>query len=82
MPTPASAYDQQALDTILIRAAESGDTPTVLALLEAGANINATDGRGRTAVMAATHTNQVETVQVLIDAGADINIRDNRLDNP
>src|SRR5688500_672158 len=67
---------------MLIQAAESGDTPTVLALLEAGANINATDGRGRTAVMAATHANRVETVQALIDAGAEINIRDHHMDNP
>jgi len=82
MPTPTPAANQQALDTMLIEAAESGDTPTVLALLEAGANINATDGRGRTAVMAATHANRVETVQALIDAGADINIRDHHMDNP
>ena len=67
---------------MLIQAAESGDIQSVLAALEGGADINATDESGRTAVMAATHANQVETVQVLIDAGADINIRDNRLDNP
>ena len=82
MPVTLSASDQQALDTMLIQAAESGGTPTTLSLLEAGANINATDERGRTAVMAATHANQVETVRALINAGADINIRDNRLDNP
>ena len=81
MPTPISASDQQALDAMLIQAAESGDRPAVLSLLEAGANIDATDERGRTSVMAATHTNQVEAVRMLIDAGADINIRDNRLDN-
>jgi uncharacterized protein len=82
MPTPLSASDQQALDAMLIQAAESGDTSAVRSLLEAGANINATDKRGRTSVMAATHTNQVETVRTLIDASADINLRDNRLDNP
>ncbi len=54
----------------------------MLALLQSGANINATDELGRTAVMAATHANRVETVRALIEAGADINIRDNRLDNP
>jgi ankyrin repeat protein len=67
---------------MLIQAAESGDTSAVLSLLEAGANINATDETGRTAVMAATHTNQVEAVRTLIDTGADINILDHRLDNP
>jgi len=74
--------DQGTLDAMLIQAAEAGDTPAVLSLLAAGANINATDERGRTAVMAATHGNRVETVRALIDAGADINIRDDRLDNP
>src|SRR5689334_7915687 len=82
MPTPLSPDEQQALDAMLIRAAESGDMPAVVSLLQAGANINATDERGRTAVMAATHANQVETVRALIAAGADINIRDDRLDNP
>ena len=82
MPTPLSPAEQQALDAQLIQAAESGDTLAILSLLAAGANINATDERGRTAAMAATHANQVETVRALIEAGADINIRDDRLDNP
>ena len=82
MPSLTPAFDQGTLDAMLIGAAESGDPRAVLLLLAAGANINATDERGRTAVMAATHANQVETVRVLIEAGADINIRDDRLDNP
>ena len=82
MPPPLSPAEQQALDAQLIQAAESGDPRAVLSLLAAGAKINATDERGRTAVIAATHANQVETVRALITAGADINIRDNRLDNP
>ena len=82
MPTPMSAAEQQALDAMLIQVAEAGDTPAVLSLLGSGANINARDGRGRTAVMAATHANQVEAVRALIAAGADINLRDDRLDNP
>jgi ankyrin repeat protein len=66
----------------LIQAAEAGETSAVLRLLQSGADIDATDERGRTAVMAATHANKVEAVRALIEAGADINIRDNRLDNP
>lgn len=66
----------------LISAAERGDTAAVLRLLEAGANINGQDERGRTAVLAATHSRQTETVKALILAGADINLRDKRLDNP
>jgi ankyrin repeat protein len=73
---------KQTMTEQLIRSAEAGDTATIQTLLQGGANINGTDERGRTAVMAATHANQVETVRALIDVGADINIRDNRMDNP
>jgi uncharacterized protein len=66
----------------LIAAAEQGDTALVLKLIEAGADINARDARGRTAVMAATHGNRIETVGALLQAGADVNIRDAMLDNP
>ena len=66
----------------LIQAAEAGDTTAVQELLQAGADINGTDDRGRTPVMAATHGNKPETVQALIEAGADVNMRDHRLDNP
>lgn len=66
----------------LIQSAEDGDIVTVTQLLQAGADINVQDDRGRTAAMAATHANQVEIVRGLIEAGADINIRDNRSDNP
>lgn len=66
----------------LIAAAEQGNTSKVTTLLKAGANINGTDERGRTAALAATHGNQPETLRVLIEAGADINLRDQRSDNP
>ncbi|MFC6228632.1 ankyrin repeat domain-containing protein [Paenibacillus allorhizosphaerae] len=65
----------------LIIAAEKGDTETVLKLLEAGADINSGDLRGRTAAMAATYNNKSATVKALIQKGADINIRDNNLNN-
>ncbi|WP_249315854.1 ankyrin repeat domain-containing protein [Bacillus sp. FJAT-49711] len=64
-----------------ISSAEKGDTENVLKLLEDGANINATDDLGRTAVLAATYNNNVDTVKALIQKGADINIRDNKLNN-
>ncbi|MCU6709086.1 ankyrin repeat domain-containing protein [Paenibacillus sp. J5C_2022] len=65
----------------LILAAENGDTERVLNLLEEGADVNAVDDRGRTAVVAATYANKAETVKALIEQGADINIRDNNLNN-
>ncbi len=80
-PIKAPILHEQ-LNEQLITAAERGDTPTVLRLIEQGANINGRDTRGRTAVMAATHGQQTATVKALIQAGADINIRDSRTDNP
>jgi hypothetical protein len=74
--------DGKTMTENLITAAEQGDAATVLRLLEAGANINGQDERGRTPVMAATHGQHAETVKVLLEAGADVNIRDKRLDNP
>ncbi|MEK5429181.1 ankyrin repeat domain-containing protein [Cytobacillus sp. FSL R7-0680] len=65
----------------LIKAARDGDKDHLLTLLNIGANINALDDEGNTAVMAATQQNQVEIVQVLIAHGADINIRNKRLEN-
>ncbi|MEK4198634.1 ankyrin repeat domain-containing protein [Cytobacillus sp. FSL K6-0265] len=65
----------------LIKAAREGEKDHLLTLLKIGANINAQDEDGNTAVMAATQQNQVEIVKVLIVHGADINIRNKRLDN-
>lgn len=70
------------LSAQLIAAAEAGQTAKVRQLLSAGANINAQDERGRTAIMAATHANKPETVAALVKAGANVNLQDNRLDNP
>ncbi|RAR41451.1 hypothetical protein DP091_24030 [Paenibacillus sp. MDMC362] len=65
----------------LIEYAEQGNTEQVRQLLQSGADINATDERGRTAVMVATYHNHVGTVEALIQAGADINIRDHQRNN-
>lgn len=69
------------LNEQLISSAEVGDTERVLQLLQEGADINATDNLGRTAVVAATYQNEVETVKALIQEGANINIQDNQLEN-
>ncbi|MFC7747516.1 ankyrin repeat domain-containing protein [Lentibacillus kimchii] len=65
----------------LISSAAKGNTEDVLTLLHDGAAINATDNRGRTAVLAATYNNKPDTINALIENGANIDIRDNRLDN-
>ena len=71
----------KALSEQLIRAAETGDIPTVQRLVRVGADINGRDAQGRTPVMAATQATG-SIVRALIQMGADINIRDNRMDNP
>jgi len=64
-----------AQDNALILAASEGQTDTVLALLEAGANVNAKTDHGVTALMNAVGRGQTETVRVLLDAGADVNAK-------
>ncbi|MFD0673053.1 ankyrin repeat domain-containing protein [Cohnella sp. GCM10027633] len=74
--------DVKLMDRQLISAAERGDNDRLRQLLQEGADMNARDSRGRTAIMAATHGNRPEAVKLLIDAGADINAQDDRRDNP
>ena len=66
----------------LILASEAGDLAMVKSLLAQGANVEARDVRGRTALLAATHANRVEVARLLIAAGADVNARDAIEDSP
>lgn len=68
--------------TDLIRAAEEGAATRVAELLRSGAAVDARDGRGRTALLAATHADHVEVARLLIAAGADVNARDQIGDSP
>jgi ankyrin repeat protein len=70
------------LNNELILAAERGDLKKLEELIKAGANLNAQDHKGRTAMLAATHSNKPEIVKILIDAGADMNLQDDIHDNP
>ena len=60
-------------ETVLMAAA--GSPETVSLLLASGVDPKQTDGRGRTALMAAALTNQVESAKLLIQAGADVNAK-------
>ena len=66
----------------LIAAAEKGDLDQVRRLIAAKADVQARDGRGRTALLAATHGNHVEVAHALIAAGADVNAKDGIQDSP
>jgi len=76
------ALSSVAMSDRLIQAAADGDTETVIALLDEGADVDWQGDDGRTPVMAATVGNHVDTVRALIDAEANVDIRDARLDNP
>ena len=59
-----------------MRAVLKGHTGCVKTLLEAGADANAEDKNGWTALMAAVAKNNVDCVKVLLEAGADVNAKD------
>ncbi len=66
----------------LIEAATQNDVATVKRLLKQGAEINAQDARGRTALLGAVEGNHLESAQALIEAGADVNVQDHKMDSP
>jgi ankyrin repeat protein len=64
----AASYE----DGVGVRAAEN----VIELLLKAGAEVDAADDRGRTALMMAAELDHAEVVDVLIRSGADRNLRD------
>ncbi len=72
IPLLASAVD---INQELIKAAEKGDTAAVKALLDRGADVNAKDENGGTALMEAALLGNNATVQALLEAGADVNAK-------
>lgn len=60
----------------LTEAAYNGRTDCMKELLEAGANVNAQDGDGRTALIWATSEKYPDSVKVLLGVGADVNVKD------
>ncbi len=62
--------------TALINAAQNGHSDIVRQLLEAGADINATNDFGVTALIWAATKGHSDIVRQLLEAGADINAKD------
>src|SRR4028119_251755 len=61
-------------DVLLLQAAQSGNFTQLQAILAQGANVDATDRDGTTAVMFAAGQGYTEIVRVLLEAGANLNL--------
>jgi ankyrin repeat protein len=66
----------------LFSAAASGDVAGISAALVGGADVDARDAHGRTALLVATIAGQVDAVRRLLDAEPDVDLQDDQLDNP
>jgi ankyrin repeat protein len=62
----------------LLQAAAAGDVARLRAALAAGADPDARDDDGATALMRAAHAGRLDAVRALIDAGASVNATDPR----
>ena len=74
---PMNNQDQE-----LIKAAGRNDTAMIERWLNQGASVQASDGKGRTALLVAVERNHVGSANLLIEAGADVNAQDHQLDSP
>ena len=73
--TQARFRGHQLRNKQLLEAAESGDIKRTKNLLARGANINARNNKGSTALHIAVHYGHREIVEALVNAGADINAK-------
>lgn len=80
--TQAVKVEMDKLNQALLTATSQGDKAAIERLLAEGADIDATDSRGRTSAMIAVHSGLLDVFNLLVERGANINIRDNNLDNP
>jgi ankyrin repeat protein len=67
--------DQHLLDQALLKATRNNEAAAVRALISVGANPEAVDDLGETAICIAARCADVECVAMLLDGGADINRR-------
>lgn len=61
---------------VLVRAAETGNTPAVALMLDLGFPIDARGSHGATALHAASYAGKLDTARLLLDRGADVEARD------
>ena len=69
-------------DAALLSAAARGDADTVALARRAGADLEARDARGRTALLLAADADHLEVARLLVMLGADVNAIDGQHDTP
>ncbi|MGB8848069.1 MAG: ankyrin repeat domain-containing protein, partial [Terracidiphilus sp.] len=73
---PAAGQASSSLNDQLIQAATNGDTAAVQQLLNKGADIEAKDAYGETALFEAARNGNTEVVTLLLNKGANIEAKD------
>ncbi|WP_182378753.1 ankyrin repeat domain-containing protein [Nocardioides sp. WS12] len=82
LTTVTTAQPPADADAALLRAAERGDADAVAVALRAGADIEARDGKERTALLLASTYDRVAVAELLVAMGADPDALDDRHDTP
>ena len=81
-PADGSPTGGSTMDARLIAAAAAGDVAGIRTALADGADVDARDAHGRTAVLTATVAGHAAAVEALVEAEANVDLQDDRLDNP
>src|SRR5262245_66673334 len=80
--TAAAPIGGATMDEQLLAAAATGDVAAISAALDGGADVDARDARGRTALLVATAAGQTEAVRRVLEFEPDVDLQYAQLYNP